>query len=221
MVCSTDARILRWVLRCEHIAATLAVQLWQHGAAQCRYCCYALGEQQCFHLHSQQHINGCCKCASSCLPLALQGDCTVCCNAVIFRCISEAIWTQKFCTFFGLDADMRDTDVCGNLHRAGWCILLDALIAVGGEISKSARTCFREYLQCADLTFPNFKATASSRLKPHAKSTVRILMNTNRSNFSKGNVGSRLGATEWTGSLRKCPRIACLKWRKDSDKASE
>ena len=46
-------------------------------------------------------------------------------------------------------------------------------------------------------------------------------MNTNRSNFSKGNVGSRLGATEWTGSLRKCPRIACLKWRKDSDKASE
>ena len=127
----------------------------------------------------------------------------------------------SFALFFGLDADMRDTDVCGNLHRAGWCILLDALIAVGGEISESARTCFREYLQCADLTFPNFKATASSRLKPHAKSTVRILMNTNRSNFSKGNVGSRLGATEWTGSLRKCPRIACLKWRKDSDKASE
>ena len=128
---------------------------------------------------------------------------------------------RSFALFFGLDADMRDTDVCGNLHRAGWCILLDALIAVGGEISESARTCFREYLQCADLTFPNFKATASSRLKPHAKSTVRILMNTNRSNFSKGNVGSRLGATEWTGSLRKCPRIACLKWRKDSDKASE
>ena len=128
---------------------------------------------------------------------------------------------RSFALFFGLDADMRDTDVCGNLHRAGWCILLDALIAVGGEISESARTCFREYLQCADLTFPNFQATASSRLKPHAKSTVRILMNTNRSNFSKGNVGSRLGATEWTGSLRKCPRIACLKWRKDSDKASE
>ena len=119
------------------------------------------------------------------------------------------------------DAVVRDTDVCGNLHRAGGCILHDALIAVGGEISEDVRTCFREYLQCADLTFPNFKATASSRLKPHAKSTVRILMNTNRSNFSKGNVGSRLGATEWTGSLRKCPRIACLKWRKDSDKASE
>ena len=128
---------------------------------------------------------------------------------------------RSFALFFGLDADMRDTDVCGNLHRASGCVLHDARTAVGEEISESARTCFNEYLQCADLTFPNFKATASSRLKPHAKSTVRILMNTNRSNFSKGNVGSRLGATEWTGSLRKCPRIACLKWRKDSDKASE
>ena len=128
---------------------------------------------------------------------------------------------RSFALLILRDADMRDTDVCGNLHRAGWCILLDALIAVGGEISESARTCFREYLQCADLTFPNFKATASSRLKPHAKSTVRILKNTNHANLSKGNVGARLGATEWTGSLRKCPRIACLKWRKDSDKASE
>ena len=145
------------------------------------------------------------------------------CVAMLFYSAASAkqYGRRSFALFFGLDADMRDTDVCGNLHRAGWCILLDALIAVGGEISESARTCFREYLQCADLTFPNFKATASSRLKPHAKSTVRILMNTNRSNFSKGNVGSRLGATEWTGSLRKCPRIACLKWRKDSDKASE
>ena len=98
---------------------------------------------------------------------------------------------------------MRNTDVCGNLHRASGCVLHDARTAVGEEISESARTCFREYLQCADLTFPNFKATASSRLKPHAKSTVRILMNTNRSNFSKGNVGSRLGATEWTGSLAR------------------
>ena len=145
------------------------------------------------------------------------------CVAMLFYSAASA--KQYACGSFALlilrDAVVRDTDVCGNLHRAGWCILLDALIAVGGEISESARTCFREYLQCADLTFPNFKATASSRLKPPAKATVRILMNTNRSNFSKGNVGSRLGATEWTGSLRKCPRIACLKWRKDSDKASE
>ena len=128
---------------------------------------------------------------------------------------------RSFALLILRDAVVRDTDVCGNLHRAGWCILLDALIAVGEEISESARTCFNEYLQCADLTFPNLKATASSRLKPHAKSTVRILKNTNHANLSKGNVGSRLGATEWTGSLRKCPRIACLKWRKDSDKASE
>ena len=128
---------------------------------------------------------------------------------------------RSFALLILRDADMRDTDVCGNLHRAGGCILHDALTAVDGEISEDVQTYFNEYLQCADLTFPNFKATAPSRLKPHAKSTVRILMNTNRSNFSKGNVGSRLGATEWTGSLRKCPRIACLKWRKDSDKASE
>ena len=145
------------------------------------------------------------------------------CVAMLFYSAASA--KQYACGSFALlilrDAVVRDTDVCGNLHRAGGCILHDALIAVCGEISEDVRTCFREYLQCADLTFPNFKATASSRLKPHAKSTVRILMNTNRSNFSKGNVGSRLGATEWTGSLRKCPRIACLKWRKDSDKASE
>jgi len=127
---------------------------------------------------------------------------------------------RSFALFFGLDADMRDTDVCGNLHRAGWCILLDALIAVGGEISEHARTCFSEYLQCADATasggsgysvgiahtpggkcadvlyFPNFKAAASRRLKPHAEHAESNFMNTNRANLSKGNVGSRLGATE-------------------------
>ena len=128
---------------------------------------------------------------------------------------------RSFALLILRDADMRDTDVCRNLRSDDGRVSHDALTAVDGEISEDVRTCYNEYLQCADLTFPNFKATASSRLKPHAKSTVRILMNTNRSNFSKGNVGSRLGATEWTGSLRKCPRIACLKWRKDSDKASE
>ena len=127
---------------------------------------------------------------------------------------------RSFALLILRDADMRDTDVCRNLHRAGWCILLDALIAVGGEISESARTCFREYLQCADLTFPNFKATASSRLKPHAEYAEWIL-NTSHANFTKGNVGSRLGATEWTGSLRKCPKIVCRKWRKVPEKASE
>ena len=42
--------------------------------------------------------------------------------------------------------------------------LLDALIAVSGEISESARTYFNEYLQCADFTFPNFKAITSRRI---------------------------------------------------------
>ena len=119
------------------------------------------------------------------------------------------------------NADVRYTDVCGNLRSNGGCVSHDALTAVGGEISKHARTCFSEYLQCDDLTFPNFKATASSRLKPHAKSTVRILKNMNQGNFSKGNVGSRLGATEWTGRLRKCPKIACWKCQKVSKTARE
>ena len=103
---------------------------------------------------------------------------------------------------------MRNTDVCGNLHRASGCVLHDARTAVGEEISESARTCFNEYLQCADLTFPNLKATASSRLKPHAEYAEWIL-NTNHANFTKGNVGSRLGSTEWTGSLARFFRASC------------
>ena len=120
------------------------------------------------------------------------------------------------------DDDVRDTDVSRKQRIAGRCVSHDALIAVGGKIPKRARTCFSEYLQCADATasgengysvgiahtpsgkcadtlyFPNFKATTSRRLKPHAESAGRIL-NTNRANFTNGNVGSRLGATEWTG----------------------
>ena len=116
---------------------------------------------------------------------------------------------------------MRNTDVCGNLHRAGGCILHDALTAVDGEISEDVRTCYNEYLQyadatasgdisssvgiahtpggkCADtLSFPNFKAAASQEIHR------TFLVNTNRANFSNGNVGSRLGATEWTGSLAR------------------
>ena len=144
--------------------------------------------------------------------------------AVLFYSAASA--KQYGCGSFALlilrDADMRDTGVCRSLRRVGGCILHDALTAVGGEISKHARTCFSEYLQCADatasgssgssvgiahtpdgkcadtLSFPNFKATTSRRLKPHAESAERIL-NTNRANFTNGNVGSRLGATEWTG----------------------
>ena len=127
----------------------------------------------------------------------------------------------SFALLLRLDAFIRDTGVCGNLRSDYRCVSHDALTAVGGEISKNARTCFSEYLQCDDLTFPNFKATASSRLKPHAKSTVRILKNMNQGNFSKGNVGSRLGATEWTGRLRKCPKIACWKCQKVSKTARE
>ena len=126
------------------------------------------------------------------------------------------------------DADMRDGDVRLKLRSDDGCVSHDALTAVGGEISKHARTC----LQCADATasgssgysvgiahtpsgkcadtlyFPNFKATTSRRLKPHAESAGRIL-NTNRANFTNGNVGSRLGATEWTGSLARFFRASC------------
>ena len=94
------------------------------------------------------------------------------------------------------------------------------------------RTYFNEYLQCADATasgengylvgiahtpggkcadvlfFPNFKAITSRRLKPHAEYAEWIL-NTNHANFTKGNVGSRLGSTEWTGSLARFFRASC------------
>ena len=87
------------------------------------------------------------------------------------------------------DADMRDTGVRRSLHHDGGCVSHDALIAVVGEISERARTCFNKYLQCADatasgssgysvgiahtpsgkcadtLSFPNFKAAASRRTR--------------------------------------------------------
>ena len=131
------------------------------------------------------------------------------------------------------DADMRDTGVRRSLHHDGGCVSHDALIAVVGEISERARTCFNKYLQCADatasgssgysvgiahtpsgkcadtLSFPNFKAAASRRLKPHAEHAESNFMNTNRANLSKGNVGSRLGATEWTGSLARFFLASC------------
>ena len=126
---------------------------------------------------------------------------------------------RSFALLFGLDADMRDTDVCSFFGIAGGCVLHDALTAVGGEISKHVRTCFSEYLQCADatasggsgysvdiahtpgskcadvLSFPNFKAAASQEIRS------TFLVNTNRANITNGNVGSRLGATEWTVRL--------------------
>ena len=95
---------------------------------------------------------------------------------------------RSFALLFGLDADMRDTDVCSFFGIAGGCVLHDALTAVGGEISKDVRTCYNEYLQyavatasgdisssvgiahtpggkCADvLFFPNFKAITSRRI---------------------------------------------------------
>ena len=133
-------------------------------------------------------------------------------SAKQYACVSFAL-------LFGLDADMRDTDVRGFSGITGRCVSHDARNAVGGEISKHARTCFSEYLQCADatasessgssvgiahtpggkcadtLSFPNFKAAASQEIHR------TFLVNTNRANFSNGNVGSRLGATEWTGRL--------------------
>ena len=150
---------------------------------------------------------------------------------------SAASAKQYACGNFALlilrDAVVRDTDVCGNLHRAGGCILHDALIAVCGEISEDVRTYFNEYLQCADatasgengylvgiahtpdgkcadvLSFPNFKTAASRRLKPHAEHAESNFMNTNHENFTKGNVGSRLGSTERTGSLARFFLASC------------
>ena len=131
----------------------------------------------------------------------------------------------SFALLLRLDAFIRDTGVCGNLRSDYRCVSHDALTAVGGEISKNARTCFSEYLQCADatasessgssvgiaytpggkcadtLSFPNFKPAASRRLKPHAESVDWNLWNTNHANITNGNVGSRLGATEWTVRL--------------------
>ena len=96
---------------------------------------------------------------------------------------------RSFALLILRDADMRDTDVCRNLRSDDGRVSHDALTAVGGEISKHARTCFSEYLQCADatarggsgysvgiahtpsgkcadtLSFPNFKAAASRRTR--------------------------------------------------------
>ena len=96
---------------------------------------------------------------------------------------------RSFALLILRDADMRDTDVCRNLRSDDGCVSHDALIAVVGEISERARTCFNKYLQCADatasgssgysvgiahtpsgkcadtLSFPNFKAAASRRTR--------------------------------------------------------
>ena len=48
-----------------------------------------------------------------------------------------------------------------------------------------------------------------SKLPPHAEHAESNFMNTNRANLSKGNVGSRLGATEWTGSLARFFLASC------------
>ena len=87
------------------------------------------------------------------------------------------------------DADVRYTDVCRNLRSNGGCVSHDARTAVGGEISKHARTCYSEYLQCAGatasggsgysvgiahtldskcadtLSFPNFKACRFTQIE--------------------------------------------------------
>ena len=136
----------------------------------------------------------------------------------------------SFALLISRDADRRYTDVCRFFGITCGCVSHDALIVVGGEIPEHARTCFNEYLQCAyatasggggysvgiahtpdgkcadTLSSPNFKAAASHRLKPHAESTESaewIFRNTNHTNFTNGNVGSRLGATEWTGTLKR------------------
>ena len=140
---------------------------------------------------------------------------------------------RSFALLILRDADMRDTDVCRNLRSDDGRVSHDALTAVGGEISEDVRTCYNEYLQyadatasgdisssvgiahtpdgkCADvLSFPNFKTAASRRLKPHAEHAESNFMNTNHANFTKGNVGSRLGSTEWTGSLARFFRASC------------
>ena len=174
--------------------------------------------------------------AASVYHRAFRLHCKVIAPCVAMLSSSAASAKQYPCGSFALllrlDAFIRDTGVCGNLRSDYRCVSHDALTAVGGEISKNARTCFSEYLQCADATasessgssvgiahtpggkcadvlfFPNFKAITSRRLKPHAEYAEWIL-NTNHANFTKGNVGSRLGSTEWTGSLARFFRASC------------
>ena len=182
--------------------------------------------------------------AASACHCACSLRCKVIAPCVAMLLSSAASAKQYGCGCFALlilrDNDMRDKDARVKLRSDDGCVLLDAHTVVGGEILKRTRTCFNEYLQCADatasgsvgysfgiahtldskcadvLSFPNFKPAASRRLKSHAESaeSAEWILNTNRANITNGNVGSRLGATEWTGTLRKRPKIACRKWRK-------
>ena len=123
---------------------------------------------------------------------------------------------RSFALLLRLDAFMRNTYVCGNLHRAVGCTCLMHSLLLAGKFQKAHEPISMN--TCSVL----ISLSLISKLSPHAEYTeyAEWILNTNQANFWKGNVGSRLGATEWTGSLRKCPRIACRKWRKAPDKAS-
>ena len=119
--------------------------------------------------------------------------CKVFATGVVLQFYSAASAMQygrgSFALLILRDAFMRYTDVCRFFGIAGGCVSHDALTAVGGEIPKRTRTCFSEYLLCADatasgsgdysvgiahtpggkcadtLSFPNFKATTSRRIR--------------------------------------------------------
>ena len=108
------------------------------------------------------------------------------------------------------DADMRDTDVSGSLYQVDGCVSHDALIAVGGEIPKRARTCFNDYLQCAGatasgengssfgiahtpagkcadtLSFPNFKACRFTQIEASRRIYGICRMDFKEREFHKG-----------------------------------
>ena len=117
---------------------------------------------------------------------------------------------RSFALLILRDADMRDTDVCRNLRRDDGCVSHDALIAVGGEIPKRARTCFNDYLQCAGatasgengssfgiahtpggkcadtLSFPNFKACRFTQIEASRRIYGICRMDFKEREFHKG-----------------------------------
>ena len=117
---------------------------------------------------------------------------------------------RSFALLILRDADMRDTDVCRNLRSDDGCVSHDALIAVGREIPKRARTCFNDYLQCAGatasgengssfgiahtpggkcadtLSFPNFKACRFTQIEASRRIYGICRMDFKEREFHKG-----------------------------------
>ena len=96
------------------------------------------------------------------------------------------------------DADVRDTDVCRNLRNNGGCVSHDARTAVGGEISKHARTCYSEYLQCAGATASGgsgYSVGIAHTLDSKCADTLKLLAGS----------GGRLSKSLWIGVSTDTP----------------